>query len=47
VLLAHLTKRRQTLSGDEVEQAHELIKEALRDRQTSERIVRGRWGAPR
>jgi hypothetical protein len=46
VLLAHLKKRRETLSREEVDEAHERLKQALIDRQTSERVVRGRWGAP-
>jgi hypothetical protein len=47
VLLAHLNKRRETLSREQVEQAQESLSQALLDRQTSERVVRGRWGAPR
>jgi hypothetical protein len=47
VLLAHLKKRRETLSREEVDEAHERLKQALIDRQTSERVVRGRRHATR
>ena len=47
VLVAHLRKRKQVLSPEQVEDAHERLKQALIDRDTSERVVRGRWGAQR
>jgi Nuclease-related domain len=47
VLIAHLRKRKEVLSPEQVEQAHERLRQALLDRQTSERIVRGRRSATR
>jgi Nuclease-related domain len=47
VLLTHLRKRKETLSREQVEDLHERIKQALIDQQTSERVIRGRWGAAR
>ena len=47
VLVAHLTKRKQTLSHEQVEDLHERLKQALIDRQTSERVVRRRGGLTR
>jgi hypothetical protein len=47
VLIAHLNKRKRVLSPEQVEDAHERLKQALIDRDTSERVVRGRWGAQR
>jgi len=47
VLIAHLRKRKDVLSPEQVEQAHERLRQALLDRQTSERVVRGRRSAMR
>jgi hypothetical protein len=47
VLVAHLRKRKQVLSPEQVQDAHERLKQALIDRDTSERVVRGRWSAQR
>jgi hypothetical protein len=47
VLLTHLRKRKETLSREQVEDVHERLKQALLDQQTSERVIRGRWGATR
>jgi hypothetical protein len=47
VLIAHLRKRREVLSRTEVEHAHERLRQALLEHQTSERLVRGRRGAAR
>jgi hypothetical protein len=47
VLLAHLRKRKETLSRQQVQDAHERLKQALIDQQTSERVIRGRRGASR
>jgi len=47
VLLAHLQKRHQTLSREQVEDAHEHLKQALLEQQASERAILGRWGATR
>jgi hypothetical protein len=47
VLLAHLRKRKETLSREQVKDVHERLKQALIDQQTSERVIRGRWGAAR
>ncbi len=45
VLLTHLRKRKETLSREQVDDVHERLKQALIDQQTSERVIRGRWGA--
>jgi Nuclease-related domain len=42
VLIAHLRKRKEVLSPAEVERAHERLRQALLERETSERVVRGR-----
>ena len=47
MLIAHLRKRKEVLSPAEVEQAHERLRQALLDRESSERVVRGRRGAAR
>jgi hypothetical protein len=47
VLLSHLQKRHQTLSREQVEDAHERIAQALLDQQASQRAIRGRWSATR
>jgi hypothetical protein len=47
VLIASLRKRKEVLSRAEVQQAHERLRQALLDRETSERVVRGRRGAAR
>ncbi len=47
VLVAHLRKRKEVLSREQVEDAHQRLKQALIDRDTSERVVRGRWGPQR
>jgi hypothetical protein len=47
VLISHLRKRKETLSRSEVNDAHERLKQALLDRETSERVVRGRKAAAR
>jgi hypothetical protein len=47
VLIAYLRKRREVLSRTEVEHAHERLRQALLEHQTSERLVRGRRGAAR
>jgi hypothetical protein len=44
VLLTHLRRRKETLSREQVEEVHERLKQALIDQQTSERVIRGRWG---
>jgi hypothetical protein len=40
VLIAHLRKREPVLSPEEVELAHDRLRQALLDRETSERVVR-------
>lgn len=47
VLIAHLRKRNEVLSPEQVDRAHERLRQALLDRQTSERVVRGRRCATR
>lgn len=47
VLIAHLRKRKDALSPEQVEQAHARLRQALLDRETSERVVRGRRGVVR
>jgi hypothetical protein len=47
VLIPHLRKRKEVLSPEEVDRAHERLRQALLDRETSERVVRGRRGAVR
>jgi hypothetical protein len=42
VLIAHLRKRKEVLSHAEVDEAHGHLRQALIDRETSERVVRGR-----
>lgn len=47
VLIAHLRKRNEVLSPEQVDRAHERLRQALLDRETSERVVRGRRCATR
>jgi hypothetical protein len=47
VLLGHLRKRHQTLSREQVEDAHERLRQALLHQQASERAILGRWSATR
>ncbi len=47
VLISHLRKRKETLSRSQVKDAHERLKQALLDRETSERVVRRRKAAAR
>jgi hypothetical protein len=47
VLLGHLRKRHQTLSREEVDNAHERLRQALLDQQAGERAILGRWSATR